>query len=139
MPNKLMSIQAQEYESCTKHTENDYAIDFAQLLHANFYCRYGKSGSSIYIPGGGLPPNGGKWVLQGGRLSESRMTLISRKVTDSHGVGDKVLLRNHSPVPRHHCLPIPYPCSSVPSVSSVIQTARAKAGLGVQNLSLIHI
>jgi hypothetical protein len=47
MPNKLIGIQEQEYESCTKHTENDYAIDFAQLLHANVCCLYEKSGSSI--------------------------------------------------------------------------------------------
>ena len=38
-----------------------------------------------------------------------------------------MLLATTSPIPRHRGAPILYPCSSVSSVSSVIQTAGAKA------------
>jgi hypothetical protein len=89
----------------------------------------GGSASRLYrkhIPDGGFPPNEGKRALWGGKLSESRMALISRKVTDGHGAGVRVLFRNTSPIPHHRSLPIPYPCTSL---SSVIQTAQARAEL----------
>ena len=74
---------------------------------------------------GGKQAFGGPWA---GELSESRLALISRKVTDGHGVGARLPARNTVPIPRPRRTLFPYPCSSVPSVSSVIQTAKAKAG-----------